>query len=308
MITLNNGKTLGTGDLNILIREANGSLVDPAQIAFSIFQLTSQVPIPVTGSYDYDLAQPNSMPEATLLPQGAMLVGQPRMTPTRVCQGTYWVNITIPTTWVGVYRLVWYITQYAGQSENQVFEDFIVQNIDPISNSFEAPSVAIAKKPVTSSKYAPAILYVRELLSDENPERNYRFRPPTPNKVVAGYTNRVGFIWTDTTIIRMLEINISKLNTWNVKNYYNWTLDNIPTDWGRCAAIGAAASCLMKEGARWASEEFGYSLNGITLDINKASLYQSLAQIYQQEFNEWSPLLTANRPFSAGLRQNRWLI
>ncbi len=308
MITLTNGKTLGTGDLNILIRDSNGALIDPAQISYSIFQVSSQVPIQIRGAYDYDFTQPNSLPPATFTPEGAVLVGQPLSTPVRACQGTYWVNITIPTVWQGVYRLVWYITQYQGQPQNTVFEDFVVQNIDPTSNSFEAPSVTIANAPTTKNKYAPAIMYVRELISDENPDRNYHFRPPTPGKVVAGYTTRVGYIWLDSTILRMLDIAISKLNTWNTKNLYNWTLDNIPIDWGRCAAVGAASSCLLKEGARWAADEFSYSLNGVSLDINKANLYQSLGQTYQQEFNEWVPLITANRPFSAGLRQQRWLL
>jgi len=308
MITLTQGKTLGAGDLSILVRDSKGCLIDPAQISYSIFQISPQVPIKVRGAYEYDLLQPNVMPEAAFQPQGAVLVGQPRMVPLRSAQGAYYVNITIPTTWLGVYQLVWYLVQYPNQPENQVYEDFVVQTIDPTSNSFEAPSVTIAAKPATTSKYAPAIMYVRELISDENPDRNYHFRPPTPGKVVAGYTTRVGYIWLDSTILRMLDIAISKLNTWNTKNLYNWTLDNIPVDWGRCAAVGAAASCLIKEGARWGAEEFNYSLNGVSLDINKANTYQSLGQTLQQEFTEWAPLITANRPFSAGLRQQRWLL
>jgi hypothetical protein len=320
MITLTNGKTLGTGDLNILIRDANGCLIDPVQISFSIFQLSSTVPVQIRGAYDYDLSQPNSMPPATLgMPEGAMLVGQPRMVPVRASQGTYWARITIPTTWQGVYRLVWYVVEYPAspadsqqpsvpQVENMVFEDFVVQNIDPTSNSFEAPSVSIQKVPTTTTKYTPAIMYVRELISDENPDRNYHFRPPTPGKVVAGYTTRVGYIWLDSTILRMLDISIAKLNTWNTKNLYGWTLDNIPSDWGKAAALGAAALCLSKEAARWTADEFSYSLNGVSLDINKAQGYMSLGQTYQQEFNAWAPLITANRPFSAGLRQQRWLL
>lgn len=307
MVTLTQGMALGTGNLNIIVRDATGVLVDPAQISFSIFQISSQVPIKIRGAYDYDQQQLQSLP-VDYNPEGAMLVGQPRMIPIRASQGMYWINLTIPTTWQGVYRLVWYMVQYPGNAEQQVTEDFVVQTIDPTSNSFEAPSQILAPAKTTTSKYAPAIMYVRELISDENPDRNYHFRPPTPGKVVAGYTTRVGYIWLDSTILRMLDIAISKLNTWNVKNLYGWTLDNIPIDWGRCAAIGAASSCLTKEGARWAADEFSYSLNGVSLDINKANLYQSLGQTYSQEFNEWAPLITANRPFSAGLRQQRWLL
>jgi hypothetical protein len=216
--------------------------------------------------------------------------------------------MVVPTLWRGVYRLVWYIVQSNGMPEDRVYEDFVVQTIDPIDPAFEAPSTIMAARPVTTNKYAPAIMYVRELLSDTNPDRNYHFRPPTPGKVVAGYTSRVGYIWLDSTILRMLDINIAKLNWYNPMNITNYTLDNIQVDWGRIAAIGAAASCLSAEGARWAADEFSYSLNGVSLDINKSSLYLSLAQSYGQEFSELAPLVTANRPVSCGLRQQRWLL
>jgi len=306
MTTLTQGKKLGPGDLGILVRDSNGALIDPAIIAFSIFQVTDKVPLTGQRAYDYDLEQPNSM---LVLPEkDLVLASPPKMVPCRGSQGAYFVPMVVPTLWRGIFRLVWYIVQYPGQPENRVFEDFIVQAIDPASSSFEAPSAIIAQRPVTTNKYAPAIMYVRELLSDTNPDRDYHFRPPTPGRVVAGYTTRVGYIWLDPTILRMLDIAIAKLNTWNPKNLTSFTLENVPRDWGKCAAVGAASSCLTAEGARWAADEFSYSLNGVSLDINKSQLYQSLGQSYQQEFQEWAPLITAIRPMSVGLRQQRWLL
>lgn len=307
IIVLTVGKTLGPGDLSIAPRDANGSLVDPAMITYSIFQLDKQVPTKTTQAYTYDQMQPNHLDSHTVNPE-AMLVYGPKQIPTRSGPGTYFVPITVPTTWHGVFRLVWYLTQYAGGQENIVHEEFTVQNVDPLSNSFEAPSVQIAQKPITTTKYAPAIMMVRELLSDTNPDRNYHFRPPTPAKVVSGFTTRVGYIWLDSTILRMLQIAISKLNVFNPMNLYNYTLDTVPVDWGNIAAIGAAAMCLSSEGARWAADEFSFSLNGVSLDINKAQLYQSLGAQYQSEFSEVAPLVTANRPGSVGLRQQRWLL
>jgi hypothetical protein len=306
MITLTQGKRLGPGDLSILVRDSNGALIDPCIICYSIFQLTDKVPTAGQRAYEYDLEQPNHM---RVLPENdLLLVTQPKLVPSRSSPGAYWVNMTIPTIFKGVYRLVWYIVQYQGQPENRVYEDFVVQAIDPADSAFEAPSVIIAQRPQTKNKYTMPIMAVRELLSDTNPDRNYHFRPPTPGKVVAGYTSRVGYIWLDTTILRMLDINIAKLNYWNPKNITNYTLENIPKDWGQIAAIGASSSCLSAEGARWAADEFSYSLNGVSLDINKSSLYLSLAQSYQQEFETVAPLLTAIRPYSAGLRQQRWLL
>jgi hypothetical protein len=307
METLTQGKPLGPGDLSILVRDASGRLIDPVVIAYSIFQITDKVPVAGQRAYDYDLEQPNHMP-VTNPETNFVLMTEPKLVPCRASQGAYFVRMAVPTVWKGIFRLVWYIVQYPNEPENRVYEDFIVQPIDPASSSFEAPSAIIAQRPVTTNKYTPAIMMVRELLSDTCPDRNYHFRPPTPGKVVAGYTTRVGYIWLDPTIIRMLDISISKLNTWNPKNLTSFTLDTVPRDWANCASLGAASSCLSAEGARWAADEFSYSLNGVSLDINKSQLYMSLGQTYQQEFQEWAPLITAIRPYSAGLRQQRWLL
>jgi hypothetical protein len=280
MITLTQGQALGAGNLGILIHDSNGALMTPTAINFDIFSNNNGVFSPV------------------LLSQ----------TPANPSLGAYYANITIPTSWDGAYQLRWNLVQYLSSASDVVTEDFFVQAVDYASSSFEAASEIIAKKPPMDQKTADIVVLVRELLSDTNPDRNYHFRPPTPSKIVAGFTSRVGYIWIDTTIIRMLKIAISQLNTWNPMALYSYTLVTIPVDWAHCAAVGAASKCLMGEAARWAADEFGYSLNGVSLDINKAALYQGLGQSYLAEFEQWAPLITANRPASVGLRQQRWLL
>jgi hypothetical protein len=283
MIVINQGKTLAPGDLGINLRDERGYFVDPAYISYSIF----------------------SVDPATNV---RTLASPPKQVPARAGNGTYYVNLTIPSNWDGRYDLVWYVVQYPNDQERQVYEEFEVVRIDPAQTSFEAPSVLMTSKPGLSPKIARHIMTVRELLSDENPDRNYHFRPPTPGKVVAGFNTRVGYIWTDSTITRMLRLSISQLNTWNPMNWTEYRLENAPDVWADAAAVGAAGHCLGKEAARWAEEEFGYSLNGVSLDINKSATYQSLAESYKSEFQEWAVNLTANRPCSSGLRQNRWIL
>lgn len=316
MIVLTQGQATGPADLAILVRDASGNLVDPVSISYTIYKLRDLVPTKPTVAYEYDLHQPLNMEGGPPLPpEGAQLVSPPQNVPTRVSIGTYVAKFTIPTTWKGVYKIVWQLQQYAGNCpQNYVHMDFIVQTIDPVDPAFEAPSMVIGKQLSIANAqsspqlFAQAIRVVRELLSDTNPDRNYHFRPPTPNYVVANYTTRVGFIWLDTTILVNLSLSISMLNLYNPMNFFNWNLNTIPFDWGNIAALEAAALCLSGESARWAADEFSYSLNGVSLDINKSALYQSLAQTYQQQFNTLAPLVTANRPFSAGLRQQRWLL
>lgn len=315
MITLTQGKTLTAGDLAILVRDAQGALLDPQSITYTIFQISQSIPVKPTQAYEFDLNQPQTMQGGPTLPtQGLTLVGQPNQLPQRASQGAYFAALTVPTTWSGIFRIVWYLQQYPNNPVNQVFEDFVVQMVDPLDPAFEAPSMLVGKTLSIASAqndpniYAKAIRYVRKLLRDDNPDRNYHFRPPTPGRVVAGYTTRVGFIWSDEDILINLDISIGKLNTWNPMNLTGWTLDTIPMDWGKAAAIGAASLCLLGESARWTADEFSYSLNGVSLDINKSGMYQTLGSTYDQQFTQWAPLLTANRPFSAGLRQQRWLL
>lgn len=316
MVTFTQGMTLGASNLSILVRDATGALVDPTVINYTIFHVTDQIPMKITQAYEYDLHQPQNMAGGPPLPdEGMALVGCPQAVPTRVSQGAYYVPITIPTTWRGVYRLVWNIQMYPEAALDTVMEVFVVQDIDPANPGFEAPSVIIAVPSsivnaghATPAMYAQAVMYVRQLLSDTNPDRNYHFRPPTSSRVVAGYNTRVGFIWLDASILMFLDMAISMLNVYNPMNLYNWTLDTIPRDWGNIAAMGAAAFCLQMEGNRWAADQFSYSLNGVSLDINKADLYSGLGTTYMTQFNTMAPLVTANRPCSMGLRQQRWLL
>ena len=284
MFTFFSGKTLGPGDLSLMVRDEAGRPVEPTRISYTIYLVAEE-------GRKVLLAGPQAQPS-----KGAET-------------GLYFVGMTIPSNWAaGDYQLVWHLQQYDDSDEVTVMDDFRVMSANPSTSSLEAPSVLMASTPVVTQRIANMVIMVRELLSDTNPDRNYHFRPPTAAKVVAGYSTRVGYIWTDTTIIRMLRLAISKINTSNPLANHGFNLENVPEDWGNAAALGAAASCLSAEAARWAADEFGYSLNGVSLDLQKASGYQGLAEQYRAELTEWLPNLTANRPFSVGLRQSRWLL
>lgn len=283
MLTLPVGRTLGPKDLCLITRDSMGVPVVPVALTYTVFQIT---------------------------PDGSKsLVTAPRCTPTPGPDaGQYYIQMVIPSSWSeGNYQLVWHLQQAADSPEVSVVEDFAVIQLRPETSSFEAPSVLMAKRLSTTVKTADAIMSVRELLSDTNPDRNYHFRPPTAAKTVAGYTTRIGFIWTDETILRFLRLSLAQINTANPKNLYNYTLDNMDENWAQAAALGAAAHCLGAESARWIADEFGYSLNGVSLDLEKSGKYQGLAQQYATEFQQWLAPLTANRPASRGCRQAMWL-
>lgn len=283
MIAFAQGKILGTGDLSLTVREETGVPYDPSSISYSIFSVDRDTEVQT-------------------------LVTQPNQEPSRNGLGIYSIPLTIPALWNGTYRVVWYVTRTDSGPQATIYEDFQVVPFSPTSNSVEAMSVFLALKPGLTPKLAELVMNVRALLSDTNPDRNYHFRPPTATKTVAGYTSRVGFIWEDETIIRMLKMTVSQLNSWNPLNITSYNVESMPEPWSDAACVGAAAKCLTSEASRWISEEFEYSLNGISLSLNKSASYMSLASTYAEEFKAWAPMLTANRPASVGLRQSRWLI
>lgn len=281
MIAFAQGKQLGPGDLSLVVRDETGAPFTPANISYSLF------------------SNQNGMD---------VLVSQPNITPASTGTGMYHVGMTIPTLWNGQYKLIWYVERNPGDPQTTIYEDFQVVPFNPISSSTEAMSVFLALKPGLDARTAEMVMNVRELLSDTNPDRNYHFRPPTAGKTVAGYTSRVGFIWEDSTIIRMIKLSIAQLNTFNPLNTFSYTIDSAPDTWIEAACLGAASKCLTAEAARWIADEFGYSLNGVSLDLNKSQNYQGLGAAYSQEFLQWAPQITANRPASVGLRQSRWLL
>lgn len=283
MVVLPAGKTLAPGDLSLMVRDSANSPVTPASLNYTIF------------AKDAD--------------GNTSLISQPRLAPVLQEVGLYYVAMTLPTSWAdGDYQLVWYLQQSPGEAEVQITEDFSILAVKPGTGSLDAPSVLMAKKLQTTEKVADLIMSVRELLSDTNPDRNYHFRPPTAAKTVAGYTTRVGYIWTDQTILRMLKLAVAQINTANPKNLYSHKVETLTDDnWAQAAALGAAAKCLTAEAARWIADEFGYSLNGVSLDLEKSAKYQGLGETYNAEFKEWMVPLTANRPASVGLRQMKFL-
>ena len=285
LITLTPGRVLSPGDLYLLTRDASGNPFTPFTLGYTIFQLLDGTKSLVSSPGAAPLSDPSN-------------------------PGYYSVAMTVPSTWAGTYQLVWTLQQLDGGPQSTVTEDFFVQAVKPGYN-LEAPSVLLAPAMLTKPQYADIIMQVRELLSDTNPDRNYHFRPPTAAKTIANYSTRVGFIWEDSTILRMLRIALQMVNSTNPKNFYSFSLDNLQTGaadaFAECACLGAAYLCLTAEGARWTADEFGYSLNGVSLDLQKGQNYLSLATQYKTAFDAWLPALTANRPRSLGVRQFKWL-
>jgi hypothetical protein len=136
------GQQLGRNDLNIFLVDANGTPVDAAEISYALFDVT-------LGS--------------------EVLVGGQKRNPSHPSLGEYFASVVVPLDAnMGLYRVRWNFRETLAGPIQQVVQEFEV--VDKVS-----PGQYVAA--YTSSE-TDLIRRMRILLRDQNPARNYHFRPP----------------------------------------------------------------------------------------------------------------------------------
>jgi hypothetical protein len=84
-----------------------------------------------------------------------------------------------------------------------------------------------------------------------------------------------GYRWSDELLLIYLQVAMADINAEPPNTLY--MLDNVPLSWHGCILAGALISALMGEAIVQTGESFSYSDNGISLNINAAAGYQSIA-------------------------------
>jgi hypothetical protein len=268
------------------------------------------IPTKPTVAYEYDMHQPLNMEGGPPLPpEGSVLVTQPQVKRSGSRQQLAPITPTsrsprrgrVSTRSCGRCSSIRWIVPAELRSHGFHHPD----RIDPADPSFEAPSMIIGKQmnianaQTSPAMFAQAIRVVRELISDTNPDRNYHFRPPTPGKVVANYTTRVGFIWLDTTILVNLAtvdldaqpLQPDELSTTGISTRFRMTGAT-----SRRSKLRLCASAVNRPVGRQMSSATRSTACRST-STNQRCTSRS-RQTYQQQFNTLAPLVTANRPFS----------
>jgi hypothetical protein len=148
---------------------------------------------------------------------------------------------------------------------------------------------------------------LRIFLRDNNPDRNYRFRPPASEKFIQGQTQVFGFIWEDEELYEYLLFAVDDFNSRPPVTGIN--LFNITSGerrWRTTILIRAAAFACFAIAMNWISDEMSYSISGISLDLEKSSKYQSMKDEFIAEYDK---LVEANKlsiKIVKGLRQFRY--
>ena len=122
---------------------------------------------------------------------------------------------------------------------------------------------------------------LRILLRDNNPDRNYRFRPPSHEKFIQAQTQVFGYVWTDEELFEYVLMAIDDLNS--SPPVTGVTLGTVPDRWRTALMLRAGAFACFAMTANWIVDEFDYSISGVSLSIERSSKYESLKNNFNQE-------------------------
>ena len=169
------GTTTGPNDLNITVRNALSQLIDPFRLEYTVYDYTTNVEV---------------------------LMGSPVNIPVKMSTGQYYAQVMIPAdSNVGDWRLRWTIQETAADPVYQSVQEFNVVGSNVITS-------------VTGDANLDKLLHtLRIILRDNNPDRNYKFRPPEKERFIQGQTQVFGFIWEDEELLEYLYLAVDDLNS-----------------------------------------------------------------------------------------------
>jgi len=234
-----------TSSLDVFVTDTNGFPITPLSIVYGIYRKEGVELHLVSGSAD--------------------------MPPQTDAVGHYMSGWLVPESpLAGEYRVIWKIQQDTNSPVDTAQQDFTVGVTD-----------------LTAVKYGDAIhgliMRLRTLLRDNNPERNYSFRPPAKEHLRDGVTHHFGYVWEEEELYTFLELG-------------TWAFNFAPPQSGVVLGsqgphqypilISAAALALAAVTLNWIADEFDYSIGGKSLTIDKSGKYQAMASHYEEKLRE----------------------
>ena len=213
------GQSLGPEDLKIRVTDQSGTLFDPAVIAYSIFDYTTGVEV---------------------------LIGDPGQVPASTGVGLFYANTVLPLDAnIGEWVVRW--------NMKQVVNGPIIE----VVQRFQVVSVEVATQVTADTNEQVMLTRLRSLLRDNNPDRNYRFRPPNTEKFLQSQTQTMGYIWEDSELMEFLLIGVDTVNMYPPAQ--SITLSDMPLPYRSCVLQAAAAAACKAVSLSWVADEFSIS-------------------------------------------------
>lgn len=267
---LGRGQITSPDDLDIYVVDSNSVPVDPYAITYALYDATTGVEV---------------------------LIGPQERLPVRIELGHYYAHFQVPENVAfGIYRVRWALQETTTSPVNTVLQEFEVR---------PASQIAIAT-------YSPIQLEMigrlRKLLRDNNPSRNYNFRPPTSSGTVNQFNRVFAYIWEDDELLEYMEQAVYTINSFPPATHYR-SLDMMvqaKPDWRPWVMWGAIVHAAMALTLNWIAEEFNYSIGGISLDLEKSSKYEGIKSNAESQFDKMMEAKARTVKIMRGLQQSRY--
>jgi hypothetical protein len=271
--TFRRGQELGRANgLNIFLKSKDGSPTNAAEITYSVYDFTTGLEV--------------ILPPANRHPRNP-------------ATGEYFACFVIPLDAnIGNYRIRWYFRQFVNSPQVQTVQEFSI--VDNATQVVTLPGI-------TPIEY-DLIRGMRIMLRDNNPARNYHFVPPAGEESVNEFTRVFGYIWEDAELLEFLRMSNDSINMYPPQTFYQ-TLDQLISehrDWRTLLFTGAMVHAVNAVSLNWILDEFGYTIGGVSLDLEKSAKYQGMANDAQQRFTDFVTAAKETVKIIRGLRQSRF--
>lgn len=264
------GQQIGRDDLNIFLEDSNGSPTDAAEISYALF--------------DYTTGQ-------------EVLLGAPRRAPEHPAVGEYYASIVVPLDAnIGNYRIRW------------TFRETVNGPIHQVVQEFEVVDKSTSIVPMFTDCESDMIHRLRILLRDNQPDRNYHFRPPAHEETITQFNKVFGYIWLDEEMKEYIERSIDMIAAAPPRTPFS-NIDQLVQsrpEWRTLLLNGAMMHALFAVMVNWIADEFDYSIGGVSLTIEKSSKYESAYQAIKDTWTEALERAKATVKIIGGLQQPKY--
>jgi hypothetical protein len=268
------GQQLGPKDLHICPENSAGHPVNAAEITYALLDVT-------TGQ--------------------EVLLGVPRRDPVNDSVGHYYASVIIPLDAnIGCYRIRWTLRETVGGPIHQVVQEFNV-----IDKATDVNSALLA---CFSPCESEMIRRLRILLRDNNPDRNYHFRPPAHEETIRQFNKVFGYIWEDYELQEFVQNGLDMVTAAPPRTPIpncDVLMRTYP-EWRTLVLNGAMMYALFALMVNWIADEFDYSIGGISLSIEKSSKYESAYQAIKDQFDTQLDRAKQTVKIIKGLQQPRF--
>ena len=268
------GQQLGRGDLSIFLQSVNGTPTNAAEISYAIYDFTTGCEV---------------------------LVGPQNRVPANPSVGEYYASILIPLDAnIGSYRVHWTFREVIGGPLSQVVMPFsVIDKVTRDNDDFERECGHIVRDLARR---------LRTMLRDNNPDRNYHFRPPAHEETVTQYSRVFGFIWEDQELVEYMTRALDDIIAAPPKTPFaniDQMVQQFP-EWRSMLLTGATYYALQAMRINWIADEFDYSIGGISLNLEKASKYEAAQQAASEHFQTQLEKGKATVNFLKGVQQPKF--